>query len=61
RFEIMDRHHDTGLSEDLPAVRVWSQALLEHPAVRESVVADFEQRFKRHFAGQNGLFGTYLV
>ncbi|MBL8259958.1 MAG: glutathione S-transferase family protein [Candidatus Competibacteraceae bacterium] len=60
RLEIVERHHPQGLLAPTPKISNWSQALLARPAVRESVVADFEAQFVAYFAKQGGYLGQRL-
>ncbi|MBS1222584.1 MAG: glutathione S-transferase, partial [Proteobacteria bacterium] len=61
RLEIIDRLYPQGLFEPTPRVRAWSDALLARPSVRESVVADFEARFRQRFAAMGGWLGQRLA
>lgn len=61
RLEIIERRHPQDLLARTPKIAIWSDALLARPAVRESVVADFEQRFADYFAGQGSFLGQYLA
>ena len=60
RLEIIERHHPQGLLAKTPKIANWCEALLVRPAVRESVVADFEERFVAYFAAQGGFLGKHL-
>lgn len=46
RYEILERYRPLGLLADLPRVAAWSKALLAHPSVKTSVVADFDRLFR---------------
>lgn len=60
RLDIIERLYPQGLFEPTPKVRAWSDALLARPSVRESVVADFETRFRQRFAAMGGWLGQRL-
>ncbi|HCK82376.1 MAG TPA: glutathione S-transferase family protein [Candidatus Competibacter sp.] len=60
RSEIIERHHPQGLLAKTPKIANWCEALRVRPAVRESVVADFEERFVAYFAAQGGFLGKRL-
>jgi hypothetical protein len=44
-----------------PKVGAWGEALLACPSVLESVVSDFEARFRQRFARQGGWLGQRLA
>lgn len=61
RLEISERLYPQGLFEPTPRVRAWSDALLARLSVRESVVADFETRFRQRFMAMDGWLGQRLA
>ncbi len=61
RLDIIERHHAQGLLTPTPKVGTWREALLARPSVRESVVNDFEARFRQRFAQQGGWLGQRLT
>lgn len=61
RFAIIEQRSPQQFLATAPKVRAWSAALLERPAVQQSVVADFEEQFCRYFAAQGGWLGQRLV
>lgn len=60
RLEIMERRCRQHFFANTPKVAAWGKALLTRPAVRESVVDDFEEQFAVYYAEQGGFFGQYL-
>ena len=60
RLDIIERLYPQALLEPVPKVRAWSDALLIRPSVQESVVADFETRFRQRFAAMGGWLGQRL-
>ncbi len=60
RLALMNRYHPLGVLDHLPKTTQWSDALLALPAVQDSVMADFAERFRHRFA-QAGYFGRYLT
>jgi glutathione S-transferase len=46
RLQLLDGWHPLGLTEGLPKVREWSRQLLQRPAVRDSVVAEFADLYR---------------
>ncbi|HMZ11616.1 MAG TPA: glutathione S-transferase family protein [Plasticicumulans sp.] len=56
RFELMNRARPLALLDDYPKLRRWAAALADRDSVRRSVPEDFNDGFRRRFAG--GWFGT---
>lgn len=55
RADFAAKRHDVNLYENLPKVAAWSEALLKHPAVQETVVPDFEKLFfEKYFPTKAG-------
>jgi glutathione S-transferase len=46
RFEKLNRELGLDLYVDLPRVAAWSKAIYERPAFRDTIVADFDERFR---------------
>ncbi|HHW76724.1 MAG TPA: glutathione S-transferase family protein [Xanthomonadaceae bacterium] len=61
RLDLIERRHPQGLFAQTPKVGAWRDALLARPAVRGSVVTDFQERFNAYFAEQGGYLGKYLA
>ncbi|MBK8182696.1 MAG: glutathione S-transferase family protein [Candidatus Competibacteraceae bacterium] len=61
RLDLIERRYPQGLLAATPKIAAWSEALLAKLAVRESVVADFEERFITYYAGQGGFLAKHLV
>ncbi|MCK7582244.1 MAG: glutathione S-transferase family protein [Chromatiales bacterium] len=60
-MDLIERRHPLGLFAQTPKVGTWRDALLARPTVRESVVADFGERFSAYFAAQGGYLGKRLA
>ena len=56
RIQLMEKLGLPSLMEECPKVTVWAEQLLARPSVQNSVVSDFDQRFKEHFKES----GSYL-
>lgn len=61
RLGIIERYYPQGWLTQTPKVGAWRQALLARPSVRESVVSDFEARFRQRFVRQGGWLGQRLA
>ncbi|HNO61674.1 MAG TPA: glutathione S-transferase family protein, partial [Plasticicumulans sp.] len=55
-FELMNRARPLARLDDYPKLRRWAAALADRDSVRRSVPEDFNDDFRRRFAG--GWFGT---
>lgn len=61
RFDLMERRYPQGLFAKTPKVAAWCAALMAKPAVRDSVVPDFEEQFTTYYAEHGGLLARKLV
>jgi len=48
RLQLLEGWHPLGLLQGLPKVTEWSQLLLQRPAVKDSVVAEFAELYRNH-------------
>jgi glutathione S-transferase len=46
RIERLDRWLDLSLFDGLPKVAAWTRAVVERPAFRDTMVADFDERLR---------------
>lgn len=61
RLDLIERRVPQNLLAEMPKMSAWSKALLARPAVQESVVADFEDRFVRACIDEGGYLGQRLA
>ena len=61
RLDLIERRVPQNLLAEMPKMSAWSKALLARPAVQESVVADFEERFVRACIDAGGYLGQRLA
>jgi glutathione S-transferase len=53
RYRFTDRLYPLGVIEKFPLVKAWSDALLAHPAVQKSTIADIEQDWRDNLVRHN--------
>lgn len=54
-IELLDRNFSTGLLDQAPDLKKWSDNLLSRPSIKNSVVADFEQRVLQRLKDGNSI------
>lgn len=60
RLDWIERHYPQRFFEGLPKLAQWREALLARPAVRESVIADFNEQFANWVDQQGSYLGQGL-
>ncbi len=61
RMDLFQTRREAGLMKDLPKLRQWAQNLEALPAVRNSVVDDFEPRFFSFFAERSQYLAQFFA
>ena len=60
RFGIVEKLINSGLLEDFPLVRAWSDALMENECIKSSVSSDFDSVFKENLIHRQAFAATKL-
>ena len=61
RIDMLEQWHEMGLLADLPRCTTWSQALLERPSVKNSVVDEFPQLCRTHVIASGSFIASTSV